>query len=319
MSELIFGRRAVLETLRASRRRIYRLWLEGAPEQGDGSDRGARGDDRPDRKPADNSQDRNRQSRNKRDSGKRNPARGDRARGTEARGNESRGNDSRGDEARGTTVAEILTLAQAQNIPARWIEGGIFAKLAQQHQNAQGVALEVGDYPYVEPDAILAYAEARREPPFLLILDHLQDPQNMGTLFRTAEALGVHGVIIPERRSARISAAVSNAAAGAVEHLRIAQVTNINRVIDELKEVNIWSVGLDGASDTPEMDANMLAGPIALVVGSEGSGLSRLTRDTCDLLARLPMVGKIESLNAAVAGSIALYLAAQTRRQPQSG
>lgn len=260
MSELIYGRRAVLETLRAGRRRIYRLWLQGTPDS-----TAKQGDSR------------------------------------RAAGNS------------GNIVAEISGLAEAQNVPIKSIQGGLFDKLAQQNQNAQGVALEVGDYPYVEPDAILAYAESRREPPFLLILDHLQDPQNMGTLFRTAEALGVHGAFIPDRRAAGITAAVSNAGAGAVEHLRVAQVTNINRLLEELKELNVWSVGLDGAPSTPALDAKMLAGPIALVVGSEGSGLSRLTRETCDLLARLPMVGEIESLNAAVAGSIALYIAAQTR------
>lgn len=250
MSELIFGRRAVLETLRAARRRVYRLWLEGA----EGSK----------------------------------PKAGD-------------------------ILGEIEQLAQAQNVGIRWIQGGMFEKLARQNQNAQGVALEVDDYPYVELDEILAHARQTRQAPFLLILDHLQDPQNMGTLFRTAEALGVHGVIIPERRSARITPAVSNASAGAVEHLRVAQVTNINRVLNDLKEENIWSVGLDGAPETPALDPQVLSGALALVVGSEGSGLSRLTRETCDLLVRLPMVGHIESLNAAVAGSIALYLAAQTR------
>lgn len=251
VSELIFGRRAVVEALRAARRRVYRLWLEGAE-----------------------------------------------------------------DSARPTDIlGEILSLAEAQNVPARWIQGGLFEKLAQQNSNAQGVALEVADYPYVEPEDILDYARARKEPPFLLILDHLQDPQNIGTLFRTAEVLGVHGVILPDRRSARITAAVSNASAGAVEHLRVAQVTNINRLLDELKARNIWSVGLDGSPETPALDPKVLSGPLALVVGSEGSGLSRLTRETCDLLVRLPMGGHVESLNAAVAGSIALYLAAQTRNQ----
>lgn len=254
MSELIYGRRAVAEALRAARRRIYRLWLEGKP-------------------PAEGSK----------------PA------------------------AQGDILAEIQERAAAQNVTARWVEGGLFDKLAQQHQNAQGVALEVEEYPYAEPQALLDRARERREPPFLVILDHLQDPQNMGTLFRSAEALGVHGVFIPERRAARITPAVSNASAGAVEHLLVAQVTNINRLIKELKDENIWSVGLDGAPDTPALAPDVLGGAICLVVGSEGAGLSRLTRETCDLLVRLPMVGNIESLNAAVAGSIALYLAAQQR------
>jgi 23S rRNA (guanosine2251-2'-O)-methyltransferase len=246
MSDLIYGRRAVLETLRAARRRIYRLWIEGEPKSGD-------------------------------------------------------------------ALSEILALAESQNVSVRNIQGGLFEKLQRQNTNPQGVALEVGDYPYVAVEEILQLARDRNEAPFILILDHLQDPQNIGTLFRTAEAMGVHGVILPDRRAARITAAASNASAGAVELLLVAQVTNINRVITDLKEHNIWSVGLDGSPEVPAITPKALTGSIALVIGSEGAGLSRLTRETCDLLVRLPMSGRVESLNAAVAGSIALYLAAQSR------
>ena len=248
MSELIYGRRAVLETLRAGRRRIFRLWLEGN-EQG---------------KP-------------------------------------------------GGIVAEITGAAQAAGIPIKTIKGGLFERLAQQNAHAQGVALEVGDYPYVEVDALLARARQAGEPPFLLLLDHLQDPQNLGTLIRTAEAMGVHGVIIPDRRAARVTPAVTNASAGAVERMLVAQVTNLNRTIDDLKRHNIWIAGLDAAEDAPLVDEKLLGGALALVVGSEGSGLSRLTREKCDFLVRLPMVGQVESLNAAVAGSIVLYLARRAR------
>ncbi|MEZ4730344.1 MAG: 23S rRNA (guanosine(2251)-2'-O)-methyltransferase RlmB [Caldilineaceae bacterium] len=147
----------------------------------------------------------------------------------------------------------------------------------------------------------------------MLLLDHLQDPQNLGTLFRTAEAMGVHGVIIPDRRSAQVTAAVSNASAGAVEHLRVVQVTNINHTIEDLKESNIWVAGLDNVDTALPLSRANLTGALALVVGSEGEGLSRLTRDRCDFLVRLPMVGQVESLNAAVVGSIVLYAARQAR------
>lgn len=254
MSELIYGRRAVLETLREARRRVYRLWIEGDPQ----------------------------------------------------------------DQPTGI-VAEILAAARAANLQVRTIKGGLFDKLAQQQVNAQGVALEVDDYPYVAVDDILARARKQGEPPLLLILDHVQDPQNLGTLIRTAEAMGVHGIIVPERRAARITPAVSNSSAGAVERMRVAQVTNLNRTIDELKQANIWVAGLENDPTTPLLDPAALRGALALVVGSEGSGLSRLTREKCDFLVRLHTVGDVESLNAAVAGSIVLYLARQARITPEPG
>lgn len=247
MSELTYGRHAVLETLLAARRRIYRLWLEGENSNPTG------------------------------------------------------------------IVAQIVEAATEAGVPTRSIKGGLFDKLAQQNANSQGVALEVGDYPYVEVDEILARAKQKGEPPLLLILDHLQDPQNLGTLIRTAEAMGVHGIILPDRRAAGVTPAVCNSSSGAVERMLVAQVTNLNRTIDDLKEVNIWVAGLDSDPATPLIDNRMISGALALVVGSEGNGLSRLTRDKCDFLLRLAMVGEVESLNAAVAGSIVLYLARHTR------
>jgi 23S rRNA (guanosine2251-2'-O)-methyltransferase len=211
-------------------------------------------------------------------------------------------------------LGEILTAAQENSLSMRIIKGGLFQRLAQENVNAQGVALEAGDYPYVELEDCLRLADQRGEAPLLLVLDHLQDPQNLGSLIRTAEAMGVHGVVIPDRRAARVTPAVSNASAGAVEHILVAQVVNINRAIEELKKRNIWVAGLDGAPDVPPLSAARLDGALAVVVGSEGEGLSRLTRDKCDFLVRLPMYGRMESLNAAVAGSIVLYTARQTRR-----
>ena len=214
----------------------------------------------------------------------------------------------------GSTALQLVQTAEARQIPVRRVEGGVFERLASSRVNAQGVALEVDAYPYVALDECLARAEAAGEPPLLLLLDHLQDPQNLGTLMRTADAMGVHGVVIPERRAANITPAVSNASAGAVEHLAVAQVTNLNRVIDQLKRANIWVGGLDGAPDVPTLEQANLTGALALVIGSEGKGLSRLAREKCDFLIRLPMAGNVASLNAAAAGSIALYAARHARR-----
>jgi 23S rRNA (guanosine2251-2'-O)-methyltransferase len=177
----------------------------------------------------------------------------------------------------------------------------------------QGVAIEAGPYPYVELDEMLSLAQERGEQPLLLLLDHLQDPQNIGTLLRTADVVGAHGVVLPDRRSAGITPAVVNASAGAVEHLLIAQVTNLAQIIEELKSQSIWVAGLEEdprAQPIDQLDLNM---PLALVVGAEGPGLARLTRERCDLLVSLPMAGHVASLNAATAGSIALYMLWRTR------
>jgi len=176
----------------------------------------------------------------------------------------------------------------------------------------QGVALEVSDYPYQTLHDILGRAKTRNEAPFILILDTLQDPQNLGTLLRTAEIVGVHGVLLPFRKTATITPAVVGASSGATEHMLVAQA-NLARSIDTLKENGVWVVGLEGSSEARDPSQTQLDGPLALVVGSEGQGMRSLVRKSCDLLLRLPMRGEIESLNAAVAGSVALYLAWQAR------
>jgi 23S rRNA (guanosine2251-2'-O)-methyltransferase len=211
------------------------------------------------------------------------------------------------------TMAEILQLAAERKIPIKQLDRRQLDGLGPV--NHQGIAAQMGAYPYVEMEATLAFARQRNESPLLLLLDCLQDPQNLGTLLRTAEVVGVHGVAIPRHRAAEITPAVSNASAGAVEHLLIAQVTNLVRTMEELKEKGVWIVGLENlpeAQDYHQADLNM---PLALVVGSEGRGLSRLVRERCDLWIRLPMRGHIDSLNAAVAGSIALYEVWQQREQ----
>lgn len=208
---------------------------------------------------------------------------------------------------------EILDLAAEQKISVRVTDGGIFQRLTRERQNAQGLALEVEGYPYAEVEEILALARAKGEAPLLLLLDQVQDPQNLGTLIRTAEVVGVHGVIIPERRAAGVTPAVSNSSAGAVEHLLVAQVRNLNRTIEQLKREQVWIAGLDAGEGTLPLESVDLNRAIALVVGSEGGGLSRLTGEKCDFLISLAMRGRVASYNAAVAGSIALYAARQAR------
>jgi 23S rRNA (guanosine2251-2'-O)-methyltransferase len=179
--------------------------------------------------------------------------------------------------------------------------------------NHQGVALDAGPYPYADFNDLLALLPGQQDP-LVLALDHLQDPQNVATLLRTAEAVGVAGVALPERRAALITPAVSNASAGAVEHLQIAMVNNLPRAIAQLQAAGLWVAGLqeEGAQLYNKVD---LRGPLVIVVGSEGSGLQRLTAEKCDFLLRLPMFGRIESLNAAVAGSIVLYEATRQRTE----
>ena len=202
-------------------------------------------------------------------------------------------------------IEQILQLAREEKIKVNRVGR---PKLDKVHQNNQGIVAEVSGYPYSDVIEILANARAKGELPFILLLDSLQDPQNFGTLIRTAEALGVHGVVIPSARAVDVTPAVVNASSGASEHMLIAQA-NLAQTIDSLKGENIWIVGLDQAGAEIESGSRHLKGALGLVVGSEGEGLHDLVRKKCDIVLKLPMKGKIESLNAAVAGSVALYLA----------
>ncbi len=206
-------------------------------------------------------------------------------------------------------IAEILKLARKRQLS---IEKVTKTTLNPIHPSHQGVALEVSSYPYSDLQDILIYSAEQNSPPFILILDILQDPQNVGTLIRTAEGVGVHGALLPLREAVEITPAVVNASAGATEHLLIAR-SNLAQAIDLLKQRGIWVVGLEDTPEAQPFDALTLTGALAIVIGGEGSGIRPLVRRSCDLLARLPMKGKIHSYNAAVAGSIALYLAATAR------
>ncbi|MGQ9874240.1 MAG: 23S rRNA (guanosine(2251)-2'-O)-methyltransferase RlmB [Chloroflexus sp.] len=212
-------------------------------------------------------------------------------------------------------IAEIINLAQQAGVPVERIERQTLDRRLRD-ANHQGVMLEAGPYPYVELDTCLNTAAERREAALLLLLDHLQDPQNIGTLLRTAEAVGCHGVVIPGRRAAEITPAVVNASSGAVEHLRVAMVTNLNQTIEELQRAGIWVAGLEQDEQAQDIDAVDLDLPLALVIGAEGTGIARLVRERCDFLVRLPTVGQVGSLNAAIAGSIAIYHAWRQRHRP---
>lgn len=215
--------------------------------------------------------------------------------------------------ARGTQtsgpLAEILALAQQRGVRVVWVERRDLDRLDAVHQ---GVAAELPPHRYASVEDILASAAERAEPPLVLALDAVQDVHNLGSLLRTADAVGVHGAIIPSHRAAGVTAAVRKASAGAVAHLPIAQVTNLARTLDALKSEGVWVVGLDMAGQQA-YDAFDWSVPVALVVGSEGRGLGRLVAETCDVLVHLPMRGHVESLNAAVAGSIVLYHAWRAR------
>lgn len=170
----------------------------------------------------------------------------------------------------------------------------------------QGVIAKITPYKYFDVKDILDYAKAKNEKPFIVILDEIEDPHNLGSIIRTAELCGVHGIIIPKRRNVGVTQTVYKTAVGAIEHVKIAKVTNINAVIDELKQEGIWIYGADieGTEYSYETD---FSGSCAIVIGSEGKGISKLTLKKCDKLIKIPMVGKINSLNASVAGGIIMY------------
>ena len=212
---------------------------------------------------------------------------------------------------RGGVVGQILALAEQAGIPVQTANRRELDKLGGE-VNHQGLAAEVSGYPYVDLAAPLEAARQSSTSPFLLLLDHVQDPQNLGSLLRTAEAAGIHGVVIPGRRAAGVTPAAVRASAGAAEQVRVVQVTNLARAMERLKAEGVWMAGLEAASGAQLYTDADLSGSLGLVVGSEGKGLSRLVRERCDYLIRLPMLGQVESLNAAVAGAIALY---EARRQ----
>jgi 23S rRNA (guanosine2251-2'-O)-methyltransferase len=206
-------------------------------------------------------------------------------------------------------LIEVLDLVEKNKIPIEHVPRTQLDKVSENHQ---GVAIEASAYPYVGLEDILENALTLKEDLFILILDMVQNPQNLGTLIRTAEAVGVHGVIMPTHRTASITPAVVSASAGACEHMMVVQ-TNLAQAILQLKKANVWVIGLDQHPESVTPSDIHFDRALAIVVGNEGEGIRPLVRNSCDFLLRFPMQGRIESLNAAVAGSIGLYIAYMER------
>lgn len=207
-------------------------------------------------------------------------------------------------------VIGILAKAKDKQIPVKEVDRTKLDYLTG-NSNHQGIAAFAAVKDYCTVDDIFDYAESLDEPPFIVVLDEIEDPHNLGAIIRTAECAGVHGVIIPKRRSAGLSYVVGKASAGAVEYMRVARVTNIASLLDELKQRGVWVYGADmNGEDYTKCD---LSGACAIVIGNEGKGMSRLVREKCDVIVSLPMKGKINSLNASVAAGILMYHAAKGR------
>lgn len=215
------------------------------------------------------------------------------------------------------SVKEVISLAKEQGIVIQFVERSKIDGIAGGLRH-QGVLAYVAPVAYSNLETILQAAETKGEAPFLLLLDELEDPHNLGALLRTADATGVHGVLIPKRRSVPLTATVAKTSAGAVEYVPVARIGNIAQTLRKLKDKGFWVAGadMDGSQNYYEAD---LTGPLVLVVGSEGHGMSRLTKEQCDFIVKMPMVGKINSLNASVAGSILMYESMRQRLQKKSG
>ncbi|MED4292356.1 23S rRNA (guanosine(2251)-2'-O)-methyltransferase RlmB [Priestia megaterium] len=206
--------------------------------------------------------------------------------------------------SQGGSMGQITQLAKRNGVLVQFVPK---KKIEQMVDGIhQGVAAQVAAYQYAELDDLFNLAEKRNESPFFLLLDELEDPHNLGSIMRTADAVGAHGIIIPKRRSVGLTATVAKASTGAIEHVPVARVTNLSRTIDELKDRGVWIVGTDAkeSDDYRNLDGGM---PLTLVIGSEGKGMSRLIREKCDFLLQLPMVGHVTSLNASVAASLLMY------------
>jgi len=207
--------------------------------------------------------------------------------------------------ARHSTVAEIMYLSKQKGIPVIHTEKAKLDRMSEtgSHQGIIAVALEKQ---YVEVEDLLESAKKKGEEPFIILLDGIEDPHNLGAVIRTAEAAGAHGIVIPKRRSAGLSATVSKTSAGAIEHLPVARVANISDVILKLKKAKVWVVGIENSAEKSFTDFDYKL-PVAIVIGGEGGGISRLVKENCDELVSIPMKGKISSLNASVAAAVVMY------------
>jgi len=203
------------------------------------------------------------------------------------------------------SIRQAISMAREKGIVINEVDRVKLDAMSETRSH-QGIIAIVTPYKYVEVDDILDYARQKNEPPFVIILDEIYDPHNLGSIIRTADASGAHGIIISKRRAVGLTPTVAKASAGAVEYVKVAKVTNITQTIKQLKEQGLWIVGTDMDGDRTYFEAD-LTGPIAVVVGSEGEGMGKLVKENCDFIVRLPMKGKISSLNAGVAGAIVMY------------
>lgn len=213
----------------------------------------------------------------------------------------------------GQSIEEVRTLAKRNNIPVQESTRQQFRDLANDQMTQGVVAIVPQRFQYSSLEEIAEVATEKNEKPFILILDEIEDPHNLGALIRSAECAGVHGVIVPKHHSAPVNSTVAKTSAGATEHLVIAEVTNIVNTIDDLKKGGFWVAGLDGEGDKLYSSADYTS-PIAIVVGNEGKGIRRLVKEHCDFLVKIPLHGKIESLNASVAGALVMFEVARQRK-----
>ena len=210
------------------------------------------------------------------------------------------------------SIKEIIAVAKEKGVNIQYWDRIKLDSIARGIRH-QGVLAQVAPVQYAELEDILQVAKDRNEPPFIVLLDELEDPHNLGAILRTADAAGVHGVLIPKHRSCPLSATVAKTSAGAVEHVPVARVGNLVQTIKKLKQEGLWVAAAD--MDGKDYYDTDLTGPLLLIIGSEGQGVGRLVKEQCDFVVRIPMVGKINSLNASVAGSILMYEAMKQRRK----
>ena len=211
------------------------------------------------------------------------------------------------------SINKIIAIAKENRVVVTEVEKSKLDFMSKTN-NHQGVIAVVPPFNYFEVEDILDLAKQRNEDAFVLILDGIEDPHNLGSIIRTAETAGVHGIIIPKRRSVTVNSTVSKVSAGAVEHMKIARVNNINETIRKLKEHGLWIIGTDMNTNTYYYNQD-LKGDIAIVIGSEGFGISRLVKENCDMLVKIPMKGKITSLNASVSAGIIMYEVVKQRNR----
>lgn len=210
------------------------------------------------------------------------------------------------------SIRQIIAMAKDKSIVLQFVDMNKLNSMSTTNSH-QGVIAFVSAAKYVEVEDIIKNASVKGEEPFLIILDEIVDPQNLGSIIRSADAAGVHGVIIPKRRAVGLTSVVAKASAGAIEYVPVARVSNIAYTIDKLKSLGVWVVGTDSDAGSTLFDSN-LKGPIALLIGSEGKGISKLLKEKCDFLINIPMRGTISSLNAAVASAIVMYEVVRQRR-----